>query len=238
MNVLLLIVVVILAGCIVQGYTKGFLRVLFRLAEGILVLLFVAWATPHVAKALESYTTIDTKIEERCNQYLHSYVEKQLQETEDAGVEKTQEVKDRLEAMGVTVPEGIINQMSQAGELANQTIEDSGVYEEVSKNLTNMAMRGIALAITLLAAVIVFQLISNALGIIDKIPLIGGVNQLLGLGAGAIEGLLVIWVFFALIALTSTTGVSSVLMNYIKDSEFLLWIYENNVVLTFFLIFF
>ena len=41
-----------------------------------------------------------------------------------------------------------------------------------------------------------------------------------------------------MIQLPDEPGVFAAQSNIINDSEFLLWIYENNVVLTFFLIFF
>lgn len=49
MNWLLILVVLLVAGNIVWGFFRGFLRVVYSMAAWILILVFVTFATPYVA---------------------------------------------------------------------------------------------------------------------------------------------------------------------------------------------
>ena len=65
MNWLLLVVIALIAGNIVWGYSKGFLRVAYSLVEWLLIFLVISRGTPYVVDFLEE----NKKIE-----YLDEYV--------------------------------------------------------------------------------------------------------------------------------------------------------------------
>ena len=93
-------------------------------------------------------------------------------------------------------------------------------------------MRVISFVLVLLIAVISFHLLSVVLKVVEKLPLIGGINRLLGLFAGLVKGILFIWLAFAIIAMAGTTDIGIALISYIYESPLLIWVYENNFVLT------
>ena len=80
MNWLLIIVILVLAGNIVWGFSKGFLRVVYSMLAWIAILIFVTWATPHVADMLAKTTNIDNRIEAGLNDKLHELVEGDTEE--------------------------------------------------------------------------------------------------------------------------------------------------------------
>ena len=61
MNWLLILVVLLVAGNIVWGFFRGFLRVVYSMAAWILILVFVTFATPYVADWMTEHTGLDTK---------------------------------------------------------------------------------------------------------------------------------------------------------------------------------
>ena len=63
MNWLLILIVIVLAGNIVWGFGRGFVRVLYSMLAWIVILFFVTWATPYVTDFLEEQTTLDERIE-------------------------------------------------------------------------------------------------------------------------------------------------------------------------------
>ena len=74
MNWLLIIVILVLAGNIVWGFSKGFLRVIYSMLAWIAILVFVTWATPYVANVLTEKTNIDNRIESNLDEKLHELV--------------------------------------------------------------------------------------------------------------------------------------------------------------------
>lgn len=63
MNWLLVVVLAVLALCIMNGYHKGFLRMVYSLVSWIVVLVFVTWATPYINSYIKENTGIYQEIE-------------------------------------------------------------------------------------------------------------------------------------------------------------------------------
>ena len=87
MNWLLIIVILVLAGNIVWGFSKGFLRVVYSMLAWIAILIFVTWATPLVADMLAKTTNIDNRIEAGLNDKLHELVEGDTEEETETDTE-------------------------------------------------------------------------------------------------------------------------------------------------------
>ena len=214
MNWLLILVILIIAGNIAWGIYRGFLRVVYSVVAWVLILVFVTWATPFVSEVLAEHTNIDERIEENCNDKLHELVQ---------GASK-----DGEQTKG---------ELNDTGEITSHLLEQTGVYAEVSGRATNLAMRGLAFVLVLLIALIAFHLVSVALDLVAKLPVIGEVNRFLGALAGLIKGILLVWLAFAFVALGSATSVGSGLIGFIYESELLVWLYENNTALTILMMF-
>ena len=93
MNWLLILVVLLVAGNIVWGFFRGFLRVVYSMAAWILILVFVTFATPYVADWMTEHTGLDTRIEKNCKEKLQNAVageEKKYRRTKHAGAERSQ----------------------------------------------------------------------------------------------------------------------------------------------------
>ena len=93
MNWLLILVVLLVAGNIVWGFFRGFLRVVYSMAAWILILVFVTFATPYVADWMTEHTGLDTRIEKNCKEKLQNAVAGEEKSTEE---QNTQEQKDLL----------------------------------------------------------------------------------------------------------------------------------------------
>lgn len=230
MNWLLILVVLFIAAMCVWGYHEGFLRVGYSLVSWILVLVLVIWLTPYVSETIKTLTPLESQIEEKCITYMQEHVQQKTEET----LEETDEVRheQELENLGIAIPAVLADKLFHSGEVADTILEETGVYQSVAEKMSDLAIKGIAFLITLVIASLLSLLISFGLKIIDKIPIINGCNRFIGLFAGAIKGVLIIWVGFCIIALTSTTKVSQVLIGYIYEAPILTALYENNLIIT------
>lgn len=235
MNWLLIIVILVLAGNIVWGFSRGFLRVIYSMLAWIAILVFVTWATPYVANVLTEKTNIDNRIESNLDEKLHELVigdTNGQKEDREPDAQNPGQGKKNYRDLQMKLPDAVTNKLFDTNKIADQILEGSGAYDVVAGRATDLVMRVISFVLVLLIAVISFHLLSVVLKVVEKLPLIGGINRLLGLFAGLVKGILIIWLAFAIIAMAGTTDIGIALISYIYESPFLIWVYENNFVLT------
>ena len=235
MNWLLIIVILVLAGNIVWGFSRGFLRVIYSMLAWIAILVFVTWATPYVANVLTEKTNIDNRIESNLDERLHELVigdTNGQKEDREPDAQNPGQGKKNYRDLQMKLPDAVTNKLFDTNKIADQILEGSGAYDVVAGRATDLALRVISFVLVLLIAVISFHLLSVVLKVVEKLPLIGGINRLLGLFAGLVKGILIIWLAFAIIAMAGTTDIGIALISYIYESPLLIWVYENNFVLT------
>lgn len=222
MNWVLIMVVLLIAWNVVRGYSHGILRMIYSLAAWIVMLVIVSWATPHVSAYLSTHTNIETNIQERCREQLGNIVENQGGQGSNA---------ELLDAMGIKLPNVVVNELFGSNNLADSILESTGMYDTVSQKLSELAMTGISFVLVLLALMIISHLILQLIKVVEKLPVISGANRFLGAAGGLIKGIVLIWVIFAIVALNSTSGLGATIISYIYESKFLQIIYENNIIL-------
>lgn len=235
MNWLLIIVILVLAGNIVWGFSRGFLRVIYSMLAWIAILVFVTWATPYVANVLTEKTNIDNRIESNLDEKLHELVigdTNGQKEDREPDTQNPGQGKKNYRDLQMKLPDAVTNKLFDTNKIADQILEGSGAYDVVAGRATDLVMRVISFVLVLLITVISFHLLSVVLKVVEKLPLIGGINRLLGLFAGLVKGILIIWLAFAIIAMAGTTDIGVALISYIYESPLLIWAYENNLVLT------
>lgn len=235
MNWLLIIVILVLAGNIVWGFSRGFLRVIYSMLAWIAILVFVTWATPYVANVLTEKTNIDNRIESNLDEKLHELVigdTNGQKEDREPDAQNPGQGKKNYRDLQMKLPDAVTNKLFDTNKIADQILEGSGAYDVVAGRATDLVMRVISFVLVLLIAVISFHLLSVVLKVVEKLPLIGGINRLLGLFAGLVKGIFIIWLAFAIIAMAGTTDIGIALISYIYESPLLIWVYENNFVLT------
>lgn len=252
MNWLLVGVLFTLAFCTIKGYQKGFIRVAFSLVSFFLVIAFVTWAEPYISDYLENNTGIYTAIQEKCEEQLKNSVENGAgtQEKEQAsqnaenvdestGVDPDTEENVRqggLEMGGIVLPKAWQQQLIDHGiGVADQFLENSGVYTQIAEILAHYIISGIAFFLAYVIAVVLLKVISRLLNLVSRLPVIHGVNKMLGVAAGFIQGMFYIWLFFYLIAICCTSTFGIQMNRYIDQSSLLVWLYNNNPLLTLFM---
>ena len=224
MNWVLMLVLLVLVCCAIYGYTKGFLRIVFSLVAWVIVLVFVSWATPHVSQWIQENTTIYEKIEAACEESVRRAAQGKMEEgaAEQYG-----------EAGELGLPESVMAQIvSGASGAADTVLAETGVYAGIAQSLAGFIVQGIAFVTVLILSWILVHVISALLGIVSHIPILKGVNRFTGMLAGLMEGLLIVWIAFYIVALCSTGETGRVIVSYINQSAFLKELYENNILLS------
>ena len=225
MNWVLMLVLLVLVCCAIYGYTKGFLRIVFSLVAWVIVLVFVSWATPHVSRIQEN-TTIYEKIEAACEESVRRAAQGKM---EEGAVEQYGEAGE----LGLDLPESVMAQIvSGASGAADTVLAETGVYAGIAQSLAGFIVQGIAFVTVLILSWILVHVISALLGIVSHIPILKGVNRFTGMLAGLMQGLLIVWIAFYIVALCSAGETGRVIVSYINQSAFLKELYENNILLS------
>lgn len=221
-------IILFFAANLVWGHRQGFLRVLFSLVGWIFVLAFIVCTSPHISQYLYEHTEIPAKIEARCTRELQESMEENL--AERAGELQASDTSggELLQEIGIMLPAVLVEKM----------LTDSGTYEQLSQDVSSLAVKGISYVVALVAALLLYGLIQKITKWVNKIPIIGGMNRHLGVIAGGIKALVILWVFFAITATFAGTEWGRFILSYVYEAPVLLWFYEHNLVLDTFAVFF
>lgn len=237
MNWLLIAVLLILAVSTALGYRRGILKILYSIVSWVLVLAFVSYAAPNIKIYLQENTLLYEKITAKCEETIRNSVNERIAQIgENAGDDWAGRLEKNalLEDLGIHIPDRVVEQLlEKLGKNTDEVLEASGAYTAIAKGLADFAAEGIAFIIALAAAWILIYFVSHLFGGAFKIPVIKGVNHSLGMFAGAVYGLLLVWLLFYIIALSSTGSSGQALVSYIYDNSFLTYLYENNPILVF-----
>ena len=238
MNWMLILVIALWAFYIVRGYKKGMLRMLYSLVSWIVILVISVWATPYVSDFLTENTAIESKIYEKSYEKLHEMVNGSTQNNDNSDKSSASDTTNKnninqeiLAVLGIEIPEELADAVMGDTNIADSVLETTGLYEQISKQITEWAMRGISFIICILIAVIASHILYSMIKIVEDVPVIGTLNRILGIIVASIKCLFVVWTCFAIIAMNGATETGIILTSYIYESEFLIFLYENNLIL-------
>lgn len=229
MNWLLIIVLILLAAFVVEGYYRGFIRIFFSLISFLLIIALTTIATPYVVTYIEEETAIDDKVTEKC---LAHFEKKGQEKMEEEAELSREEAEAQAEQAGVELPSKWMDKIVESGgKEVQEALKESGIYQSMAEKMSHFIVSGITFFILLVLIALFLNLIIRALDIVAKLPGLKGVNHLLGMLAGLVKGLIIIWLLMYLISIFATGSFGLLMMDYINQSRFLSLLYEYNPVL-------
>lgn len=99
--------------------------------------------------------------------------------------------------------------------------------------MANLIMNIIAFVLTWVIVASFIWLAVMTLDVIANLPVIHGINQVLGLLLGFMQALAIVWITFLVITIFSSTAIGKLLMEMIEKSVILDKLYDLNVFLNF-----
>lgn len=239
MNWVVIAVLIFMGICIFAGYQQGFLRVIYSIGKWIIILLMLLWVNPFVSSFLN-----ETKIREKIEQKIESRIEEKMeaaileQAEQRPGDKAGQEEDSEIKRVAMQLPDAVMKKMPNASKWIAGEIKESGAAAAVAEEFTDLAITGISAVLLLLIVFLACHFIVIIFDLLDKLPGIKQINHGLGLVAGAVKGLLLVWIIFAVLATQTATRAGQFMLPYIYESPVLQCIYENNFVLTILMAFF
>lgn len=229
MNWLLIGVLAVIVICVMYGYWKGLIHILYSLISIVILMAFVTISTPYIGKFIEENTSLQATIEEKCIEHIKSSAEKNMGDTLE---EQTSDRQKMLEDAGIQLPSGIWENLLDSGiGAADKVLEESGMYQTLASGMSHFIVNGIASLTAFAIGIVILFVIARLLNLVSKLPVIREVNHFLGVLAGLVLGMVLVWIFLYLVAIFCTSPFGIAMTDYIQRSTVLTWLYNHNLVL-------
>lgn len=222
-----IVVILVLAFCIFNGYRKGFLRIVLTTLALIVTIAAAGFIAPHFSKFLQG-TFIGTSTEKAIDAFVDKRIDKSALEV----IDKLEEVQEKV-INELPLPKFLKNDISEKNEKNGYKEYGANNFKDyLSARLTVSVIDAISFIILLIAIYLILRILLRVIGVIGKIPVIGGVNRLLGAILGLVEGMLIIWCLCLVVMAISQTNLGVQIVEVIDQSSILKLIYNNNLLLT------
>ncbi|MBP5159379.1 MAG: CvpA family protein [Lachnospiraceae bacterium] len=112
--------------------------------------------------------------------------------------------------------------------------EEQDIKHYTSVYIAGLIVKALAFIVTFVIVSLLLWLICHLLNVVAKLPVINFFNRVLGCAAGILEGLVVIWLMFVLVAAMAQTTFGMSVLKMIGESKILMFLYGHNLI-TYFL---
>lgn len=227
MNALLIIVGIVFLLSVIIGYKRGLVKIIASLLATLVCIVLVFLISPSVSKWIQESTPLRETVKNKC---IELFLPDETTEEEALQTEIREEQRSLIE--GADIPD-VIKKMLVANNhnVAYATLGVQTFSEYIGAYIAKVIADILAFLITFIAVFIIVRIALGMLNIVDKIPLVGGANHLVGGILGAGIGILIIWILFIVITLLYNTSLGVACMKGISESEILTKLYDSNILL-------
>lgn len=248
MNWLLLIVAALLIVGAIVGCVKGFVDTVYSLVATLLIVVLTIVLCPITVNLLKGSEKLTDSIYKKVDSVINledAYENAITKENKNVEYNTQTEAENKLPVDVDAVldkaklPSAIRNAVLESDDFKSY-IKDSAdefargklnsLEGSVCKTMTNVIISALGFVITFVVVAVAVFLVGRLLNLISKIPGLKTANQVLGGIAGFLEALLVVWLFFMIVTLISSTSVGQSLLEQINNSKLLSFIYEHNII--------
>lgn len=202
-------IVILLLWGIIQGYRRGFVLTLAQTAGWLAAVIFGFFVYPYITTFLREETK------------LYELMDAQISARIAAGT------TDVAEEMLMGFPEALRQSLLDAA----ATLTD-GFSSTMAESLASLLSAIIAFLIIVLTIKLVLFIITTLFSKRSRGGIIGGIDGILGLFAGGIKSLLIIYLCMMLLIPITSLSKSTVLADQLSSSILANYFYDHNLLLT------
>ena len=222
MNTVCIIIEIFFLACVIVGWARGFFRVLISVAGTIASILVAIYVAPYVSGYIQENTDTDDK--------LAVYIAEKL-EFSDLGEETSKGVQVAL-IDSLPLPDTMKDNILNNNNLETyDVLKATGVYDYIAKSIAVVIINGAVFLILVILCRIIFLILGKFAKGLTSIPIVKSIDKLGGASLGAVKSLILIWIFFLILSITSTMSWSRNLITQISESMVLKLLYDNNILL-------
>ncbi|NLL00512.1 MAG: CvpA family protein [Clostridiales bacterium] len=212
MNWLLIIVLGIIILNALIGRKVGFIKIVFSIFSFIIALILTVWISPTVNGMLKNNETFYEKTSQKVEDML-------FKEQVETG-----EGDDIIE--GLPLPKSIKESLQE-----NKEKQEANIKSYIVSHVSGIVINALAFVLTFIAVFVGLWVISIALNIISKLPILNQINKMAGFLVGGLQGVIIVWILFIVITVFSGSELGRTAFQQIESSEILSFIYDKNFLL-------
>lgn len=202
MNWLLIIVIGIIVLNALIGRKVGLIKIIFSLLSFAIALALTTWISPTVNGILNNNETFYEKTFQQVEKMLS------LEENESADQD------DIIE--GLPLPKSMKESL-----MKNKAKQEANIKSYITCHVTGIVINAFAYILTFVIVFIALWVVSIALNIISKLPILNQINRTAGLLLGAVQGLVVVWLLFIILTVISGSQLGETAFQQINSSGIL-----------------
>lgn len=206
-----------------QGFRDGGLRTFWSIGCSVAAIILAMTLNPEISDFMTNQVHLDQYIKENVREYLEEQTENDL---ENAQTEIQNQYIKELEIPS-SWKKAIINNNTKDG---RGKFLAEGFFEYVASAIAAISVKVFAFVLTFILVAVILKIVSVTFGIIDKIPLLSHVNKLVGIGAGLIRSLIIIWLVMVAIAFVRNYEWGQAVLKLILDNPVAAFFYHHNLV--------
>ena len=217
-TIVTIIVLAILAVLVVHGFLRGFLRILLTTFSLVITLVVAALLVNPASEFVHQKTSIGTGIEEKVDKFIGEKIDGIVGNSEESVIDE------------LPLPNFLKKSLHENNTIAKYKEQGVKTFREyATSNVTRIVIKAGTYIVLMILVFLLIRLLLMLTRFINKVPIIGGVNRILGAILGLVEGLLIIWALCLIIMAFSATEFGVKCMDVINKSNVLSFIYNNNL---------
>lgn len=221
-NWLLIVTVIILAVCAFMGMIHGLIKTVFELIIGVVTLILVIVLSPRVTAFLQEQTGLQYNLTAKVEDVLwEQYDEQEFSLSTDT----FDDYVSRLPFFPAFKNEIRSSEKVQGAVDRGMEQVIGSISQIVAEKMTVL----IGYAATYLIIFLALRILAALLNIIEKLPILHGINKLGGLAFGLAEGLFAVWILGILFTVFGMTTIGLSAAKCIEGSTFLTLVYGHNL---------
>ncbi len=221
MNWLFWVVAALIAGHVIDGLHRGFIKKSVSAVSLIVTLVLVTYLTPEITTFIQKYTSLHESLQEKCSEIF----------LDD---EYNQDVKNDQIMMieNMDLPENIKEMLLENNNSeAYEVLAVTGFHDYIGAYLANLIINALAYLLSFIIIWTALRALLLALDVVAKLPLLKGINRLAGGVLGLAVGVILVWVAFLLVTILCNGSIGKEFFRLISENPFLLFLYSQNVIL-------
>ena len=227
----LICVAAILCIAAFNGMKKGAIRMAASLVAMIITIAVTTFASPIVSEKVKNDTDMDERITQSIYENIikdgRKYGEDDSQVIDSSTVVYKDAIQSKVDAISeyMKLPQSLSDNITESA--AMKILDSAGTSAEVSAIIIN----AICYCIVFVILYIILKVFMGVTGVISRLPVIHQADKLCGTIAGIVEGLIIVWVVFAIVTAFGNNVWASDILAQIHSSSFLEFIYDNNIIM-------
>lgn len=222
-NMLFILVIVYIIFMTLRGHKKGFFRIAISTISIVITLFFSSIIFPKIDSFIKENTAVENGIS---NIMLNNIG------VENVSISDSNDEMEQEEAINsLSLPKNIKKALIRNNNSESYSVLGvQGFKEYLSKYVSETILNIIIFVIVSAVIWIVLHIVMEILDIFAKVPVIHGLNQILGALVGFSNALIILWILSLFVGALAGTPIGINIMQKIESNWLLSVIFDNNLI--------